>query len=172
MKRDALISRCEKYRYWLSRRWGDVEGRRCLFIMLNPSTADAEIDDPTIRRCISFAQREGCTSLAVVNLYAFRATDPRELNGLDFATAHGGETATQETLSAIGQADLVIAAWGADKSAPVAAQHLIKALAGTRSKAKLYCLGRTKSGAPRHPLYLSKNAQLTAWNYREYVATV
>ena len=70
----AIISPCGRYRYRLDRRWGD--GRTMGFIMLNPSTADAENDDPTIRRCIGFAKREGCDAIAVVNLYALREGRP------------------------------------------------------------------------------------------------
>lgn len=77
----ALLSSCGKYRYVLKRktkcplRWV----KKCVFIMLNPSIADANIDDPTVRRCVSFAEREGCTDLSVVNLFALRSTDPDEL---------------------------------------------------------------------------------------------
>ena len=77
----AIISPCGRYRYVLKRnlpqaiRWV----KPCLFVMLNPSVADAELDDPTIRRCIGFAKREGCTELTVVNLFAYRSTDPEGL---------------------------------------------------------------------------------------------
>lgn len=77
----AEISPCGQYRYKLMRSILQVVGwdKPALFIMLNPSTADADIDDPTVRRCIGFAKREMCSSLTVVNLYALRATDPRQL---------------------------------------------------------------------------------------------
>ena len=78
MIRTAVIDKTEKYRYSLLREWDDTR-HKCLFIMLNPSTADASRDDPTIRRCIAFAKREGCGGLHVVNLFAYRATDPVEL---------------------------------------------------------------------------------------------
>lgn len=68
-----MISDCGQYRYKLTRRWGDGE-QKGLFIGLNPSIADAEIDDPTIRRCIGFSSRFGCDELVVVNLFAYRAT--------------------------------------------------------------------------------------------------
>ena len=74
----ATISPCGSYRYTLTRDLGLAmkPKRPCLFVMLNPSTADALMDDRTIRRCKGFATREGCTSLTVVNLFAFRATNP------------------------------------------------------------------------------------------------
>ena len=81
MKSDAVISDCGKYRYRLTRKWG--YGRPCGFIMLNPSTADALHDDPTIRRCVGFAKAWGCGALIVVNLFAVRATSPREMMRAD-----------------------------------------------------------------------------------------
>ena len=77
MQRDALFSPCGTYRYRLTRRW--AEGPAVAFIMLNPSTADGSVDDPTIRRCIGYGQSWGYGALAVGNLYAFRATEPQEL---------------------------------------------------------------------------------------------
>lgn len=77
IKSDALLSTCGLYRYWLSRTWGDTPP--LVVIGLNPSTADAMQDDPTIRRCIGFARREGCGGLMMLNLFAFRATDPAML---------------------------------------------------------------------------------------------
>ena len=86
MKNDALISSCKDYRYWLSRNleseqleYKQAKKGAALFVMLNPSTADAKIDDPTIRRCRGFAKRWNCNGLNVINLYALRATDPKQL---------------------------------------------------------------------------------------------
>ena len=89
MERTAIISPCERFRYALTRRWTD--GPIALFIMLNPSDADAYIDDPTIRRCIGFAKRENCGGLRVENLFAYRSPKPNIM----FREAH----------SAIGDAD-------------------------------------------------------------------
>ena len=81
MNSGALISDCGFYRYWLTRPGRSLIAERgpVLFIMLNPSTADAELDDPTIRRCRGFAESWGCAGLTVANLYAYRATDPAAL---------------------------------------------------------------------------------------------
>jgi hypothetical protein len=68
MRRTAIISECGRYRYRLTREWGD--GPLLTFAMLNPSTANAEIDDPTIRRCMSFGRREGASGISVFNLFA------------------------------------------------------------------------------------------------------
>lgn len=78
MEKTAIISEDEKYRYQLSRCWDETKPR-ILFIMLNPSTADANIDDPTIRRVISFAKSWGYGGVYVGNLFAFRSTDPKGL---------------------------------------------------------------------------------------------
>ncbi|WP_065321735.1 DUF1643 domain-containing protein [Tritonibacter mobilis] len=148
---DAVISDCGKYRYRLTRRWGD--GPTCGFIMLNPSTADAEADDPTIRRCISFAKREGCGGLVVVNLYAFRATKPADLWALDPEERIGGPQAEIELHRAIRDSEIMIAAWGADTKR---AEHWIVERFGSQ----LMCLGKTKQGQPRHPLYVKGDAPL------------
>src|SRR5579885_902200 len=79
MARLATFSEDRRYRYTLTRVWGDQAGERCAFILLNPSTADAEKDDPTIRRCISYARRWGFAGLEILNLFAWRSTDPRAL---------------------------------------------------------------------------------------------
>ncbi len=149
----AVISDCGKYRYLLTRktncplRWV----KRVTFIMLNPSTADASMDDPTIKRCIQFAEREGCPDLSVVNLFAYRATHPYDL--LDVEDPQGPEN-NKYLIQEIEKSQLVIAAWGAHEIAKCSlASELVK-LNG------LYCLGKTKDGSPRHPLYLNKHAKL------------
>ena len=103
----ARISKSRRYRYTLTREFdGDST---CLFIMLNPSSADAVQDDPTIRRCIGFAKREGFGRLEVVNLYAFRSKSPSAL----FADLDPvGPDNTGEIRKALGRADVVIVAWG------------------------------------------------------------
>lgn len=153
-KSSAIISDCGRFRYALKRRWGD--GPQALFIMLNPSTADASDDDPTIRRCIGFAKREGCGSLRVENLYAFRATDPDEM----FRHGHTAIGATNQFIfGGMDESDgPIIAAWGADKRAQKRARDLIGLIRG--SNRRLMCLGKTKTGAPRHPLYVRGDAPL------------
>ena len=114
--------------------------------MLNPSTADARRDDPTIRRCMGFARLWGYSVLEVRNLFAWRATDPREL--LTAPDPTGGPRGDRE-LQAVAKADLVIAAWGA--RVPFARDREALALLGG---CDLKCLGRTRNGQPRHPLYV------------------
>jgi hypothetical protein len=154
MGRHAVMSGDEQYRYNLSRSWEEGNGM-ILFVMLNPSTADADIDDPTIRRCIGFAQREEFKRLMVVNLFAFRETDPSLLPLADDPV--GPENYHYIALAAE-KADAVALAWGASVMAtstyvdPVLA---ILEVAGHDPE----CLGCTASGAPRHPLYLAADTE-------------
>jgi hypothetical protein len=148
------------YRYTLQRGWTDG-WPWATFIMLNPSTADADTDDPTIRRCIGFAQREGCAGLRVVNLYALRATDPRELwKHADPVGPLNDFHLRDEFLDVAYGGGLVIAAWGAHaRPDRVAVVRNLAAGFGV----DLHALGFTKAGQPRHPLYLRGDAPLVPW---------
>ncbi len=144
------------YRYRLWRVW-DYSLPRAVFVMLNPSTADAEQDDPTIRRCIGFAARENCGSLTVVNLYPYRATDPAELNTAA-ANIYGPSGRNEEAIEVECRgAKVVIGGWGAERHRTPARQMAV--IAATKEN-DLMCLGMTKGGAPRHPLYLRADAPL------------
>lgn len=156
MQRDAIISDCGTYRYRLSRRWAD--GPTCLFIMLNPSTADAFEDDRTVGRCIKFAKRERCGSLDVVNLMAFRATDPKDLPD-DLDTARGPENLRYVCRAAGAASGPIIAAWGAHPKANLASPQV--SLLITLMGRQMYTLNLTKNGAPGHPLYIGNDAPLT-----------
>lgn len=150
----ADISQCGRYRYVLERDFVGV-GPTVVFCMLNPSTADAENNDPTIRRCIGFARREGAGKLAVVNLFAGRATKPDDLFVMEDPVGPRNEQAWESLLTGD---EIFIAAWGADKRAKRAADRF---RAWARMwKRELYCLGKTQAGAPRHPLYVKANAPL------------
>jgi hypothetical protein len=116
--------------------------------MLNPSTADAHHDDATIRRCIGFARSWGFGGVEIVNLFAYRARDPREL--LRVADPVGPRNARFIQM-AIARAALVVLAWGAHPSVSRRA-----ALSLPRAR----CLGLTRAGHPRHPLYLRRDARL------------
>ena len=149
----AVISACGRYRYRLWRRWSD--GPTCVFIMLNPSTADAESDDPTIRRCIGFAKREGCGGLVVANLFAFRATSPRDMMAADDPV--GPENDNHLRWCADLATGPVIAGWGAHGSFRGRDAAVRRMLDG-----KAMHLGLTAAGQPRHPLYLKGDAILRA----------
>ncbi len=142
----ATISECGRYRYALERKVG--EGPNLCWLMLNPSTADASVDDPTIRKVKEFTRRSGYGVALVVNLFAWRATDPRDVRS-NLAVAEG-----EHNFSAITQAaaisEAVVCAWGATPWAVKQAEHVLSWL--DDCGARLLCLGRTKSGAPLHPL--------------------
>jgi hypothetical protein len=149
----AWVSDDGLYRYRLWRRWDDG-ARPMVFLMLNPSTADAKTDDPTIRRCIGFAKREGCGAIQVVNLYALRATNPAHL--LDHPDPEGPDNcmAWAEVLH---EGDpLVVAAWGGG----VTMDGLPESKALRSAGRSWVCFGITKTGAPRHPLYLGNSVPL------------
>jgi hypothetical protein len=160
----ATISPCEKYRYDLWRLW-DREKPRCVFLMLNPSTATAEKPDPTMRKCVGFAERAGCGSLTIVNLFAFRATKPKDM----FAAADpvGPDNDAYicrhaRPLFGAGSQPLVVAAWGASVTAtkrPVIRERpfAVRLLLGG---VQLKCLGTTGCGNPCHPVMLGYNTPL------------
>lgn len=154
----ALISPCGKYRYVLTReipqpvRWV----KPALFIMLNPSTADATKDDPTIRRCIAFAKREGCTKLTVVNLFALRATDPKQLKlHKDPIGPENDRVLDDQLLYHKNTSGIIVAAWGAHRFAFDRADYVASIYGGD-----LKCLGTTAKGDPRHPLYIRSDQPL------------
>ena len=148
LERDAVISDCGQYRYLLRRSW-DHDRMCALFIMLNPSTADAEIDDPTIRSCGRLCRSWGYGSFEVVNLFGWRATDPKELAKVDDSV---GPDNDQIALAAATRSDTVICAWGAHWMAKTRAEDMRRLV--QFQHAALFCLGTTKAGAPKHPLYI------------------
>lgn len=160
MKKTATISDDGLYRYVLGRRWSDEEDAFATFVMLNPSTADAEVDDPTIRRCISFAQSWGMGGLRVVNLYALRATRPEALwNVADPVGPENDYYLTWIADMAKATGWPLVAAWGAN-----AKQGRVQDVLGLRwMQFSLQCLGITKAGAPRHPLYVKGATPLIPW---------
>lgn len=140
----AILSNDLRYRYLLSRSWG--AGPMAAFVMLNPSTADASENDPTIRRCIGFANSWGYAGLLVANLYAYRSTSPANLWLQDDPVGPDNDRHLREML---GGELLVVAAWGANARPDRVAQFW--ELAGDR---EVHALRVTKGGAPGHPLYL------------------
>ena len=154
MKKTAAISVCGRFRYSLTRCWSDDSPTMC-FIMLNPSKADAAIDDPTVRRCIRFARDRGYGGISVVNLFAFRATDPAELKASGWLVGPDNDV---HILRAVFDASEVVCAWGANaRGHPRVVQ--------VRNLISLWCvpvaLGLTDDGVPRHPLYLRADSVLT-----------
>jgi hypothetical protein len=153
----ASLDRTRRYRYRLRREW-QPSPRRVTFIMLNPSTADARVLDPTIRRCIGFAKAWGFGGIDVVNLFAWRSTRPEALWRVDDPVGPRNHAAIA---SAMRESSLVVAAWGNAGRGREQAVRVCR-LAG-RLRAPLYCLGTTLSGQPRHPLYVSAVTALEGW---------
>ncbi len=158
--RSAELSACRRYRYSLMRQWSSKPG--CLFIGLNPSTADELTDDPTIRRCIGFAHDWGYGKLVMANLFAFRSTDPTLL--LRIKDDPVGPENDKHLLSLAADA-IIIIAWGANGACTYRSGHVLNLLEGAGSK--IYCLGKTKHGHPKHPLYLPKTTKPVLFNGEE-----
>jgi hypothetical protein len=143
------------YRWKLWRRWNET-GPWVVFIMLNPSTADGNDDDPTIISCVGIADALGAGGIIVVNMYAWRATDREELGKVPDPVGYKNDVnigdAVQYAKETGGQ---VICAWGASDYAAERAPY-VKNLLKTVFHVPLVCLKRTKSGAPGHPLFLKR----------------
>lgn len=151
MTRGAWISDCGKYRYTLTRVW-EERLPHVAFVMLNPSTADAEQDDPTIRKCIGFAKRWGYGGLTVLNLYAYRSTDPRQLKKVWDPVGPENHFLT-DVLQGCAR---VVLAWGANGGER--GQRMMKAIAGVHPQ--VYAFKFTKDGHPEHPLYQPYDREL------------
>lgn len=151
---DAVISDDGLYRYTLTRHWG-FGNRVLVFLMLNPSTADGEHDDATIRRCVGFAKREAYDGIVVVNLFAYRATNPNDLWALHVHDPVG--VGNDRTLRAVAKKYRdIVCAWGVNAPSPRAEYvlHMLKTLV---PEANLNCLGTTKAGCPKHPVRLASD---------------
>jgi hypothetical protein len=149
MDRGAVLDADRVYRYLLWRRW-DTKLPSVLWVMLNPSVADSNFEDPTIRRCIGFTKLWGFGGLEVVNLYAFRSPEPAALvenahMGIDVVGPENDEHLRRSYPFA-----RTIVAWGSHSFAAQRAEHVVR-LFGSR---RLYCLGTNKDGNPKHPLYV------------------
>tara|TARA_B100000315_G_scaffold108623_1_gene99672 strand:- start:107 stop:583 length:477 start_codon:yes stop_codon:yes gene_type:complete len=154
IKKEATFSKCRKYRYALSRAWNDKK-KTVLFIGLNPSTADEKIDDPTIRRCIDYAQNWGYGRLLVANLFAYRATKPAELKNVKNPV---GDDNDQHLIELSKKVDLTVVAWGNEGSLFDRDKQVVKLIPN------LMCLKINKYGQPAHPLYQKKDIELIRFN--------
>jgi hypothetical protein len=164
----AVFSTCQRFRYRLTRSFGVAPGRHgvIMFLMLNPSTADAMLNDPTIRRTISYARGWGASELYVGNLFALRSTDPVGLLDVDDPV---GPDNDRYLVAMAEMARMVVCAWGDGKGAGAkskiaARRHAVLELLAVKRKVPLYRLGRTEAGNPRHPLYLRGDLPPAPWN--------
>lgn len=148
----AEISACGRYRYRLDRRWLSSAGiGRVCWVMLNPSTADGEKDDPTIRRCVGFAQSWGYAGIAVVNLFAIRSTKPPRRYSEDLV----GTDNDGHIMKACLNARLVVCAWGTSPVATERARHVLGLIQTIGCDP--HALALTASGAPGHPLFMQSS---------------
>lgn len=167
ISRETIFSDCRKYRFTLWREFqsellpqpvisgGNISKDGYVqFIGLNPSTADEKINDPTIRRCIDYSKRWGYSALCMTNIFAFRATDPKDMMAHEEPIEMAYENAKQVELVAEGAA-LIVCAWGNHGSHMRRAEKFIKHLGSVRNF-KLHHLGLNADGSPKHPLYLKK----------------
>jgi len=150
MWRNAVFSRCETYRYTLERRWS--RGPLLLWVLLNPSTANAQVDDPTNRRGISFSIKWGYAGCVFVNLFAYRTPIPHLMKRADDPIGPDNNFHLRDQA---GKCQDIIVAWGTHGAHHGRDSEVI----GLLSEHSLSCLGITKHGFPKHPLYLSKNTE-------------
>ena len=150
----AEFSECGRYRYLLQRQWGDEA--ICLFVGLNPSTATADSDDATVRKCVALARTWGFSGMTMANLFAVRCRYPQILSTHQDPV---GPDNDRFLLPAVKQAHTVVAMWG---------NHGLKSY-GQSARRDQYilslrddwqCIGITKHGAPRHPLYVASSSSL------------
>lgn len=151
----CVFSACGKYRYSLWREGFALGTKYCLFIGLNPSTADETTNDPTIRRCIRFAKDWGYNALCMTNLFAFRATEPSDMMAQDDPVGPDNDSILLNLASRAGR---VVAAWGVHGSYRERDQWAISNI-----DRQMTCLGLTKDGHPRHPLYVRANQEPMAF---------
>jgi hypothetical protein len=153
----AEYSDCELYRYTLTRVW-DPGGARALFIMLNPSTATEVQNDPTVERCERRARTLGFGAFRVLNIFAWRATDPHDMRA---ARDPVGPENNRAIVDSLDWADRVICAWGTHGKHLGRGPEVERLL--RRAGADLYHLGLSKEGHPKHPLYIGYTVQPVPW---------
>lgn len=163
----AVLSACGRYRYRLDRQV-QAEGKVFAFFGINPSTADATEDDATVRKWKGFTLRNGGSRFIVGNVFAYRATDPKELAGLSVSEACGPDQMFH-VISIASEADILVPCWGNSSKVPSSHRPIIQQFLnilltlGLSSNRPVLHFGTTESGDPRHPLMLSYETPLTPW---------
>ncbi len=153
----AVYSDCERYRYALTRVW-DATGPRAVFVMLNPSTATEVQNDPTVERCERRARALGFGAFRVLNIFAWRATDPRDMRAVADPVGPLNDAAIRESVA---WADTVICAWGTHGAHRGRGPQVEAMLRDTG--VPLHHLGLSKAGHPKHPLYIGYEVQPVLW---------
>lgn len=163
----AEFSVCGRYRYTLWRRW-KATGPGATFCMLNPSSADADDDDPTVTRCVGFATLWGCSSVLVINPSALISTSPLGLlESSDPIGPVNQDVLDSAMVNSSGLDEPFVVGWGTHRS-PKLRRYIADRGEAIRDGARtlgvtLQCLGKNQDGSPKHPLYLATTTQLEAW---------
>ena len=158
MHSSAIFSDCGRYRYSLNRRWAD--GKACVFVGLNPSTADSARNDATVRKCMRFARSWGFAGISMVNLYARRCRYPQALATSDDPVGPDNDI---WVASIIANAPVAIAMWG-NNGARIYCEGMRRDTLIMKLRSEWLCFGQTEMGAPKHPLYLPKATPLKAFS--------
>ncbi|NOX72446.1 MAG: DUF1643 domain-containing protein [Alphaproteobacteria bacterium] len=153
----ALYSDCESYRYALTRVW-DENGRKVLFVMLNPSTATEVQNDPTVERCERRARALGFGAFRVCNIFAWRATDPKNMRAQDDPVGPENDAAILEGCN---WANEIVCAWGTHGEHRARGPEVERIMRTTEQP--LSHLGLSKAGHPKHPLYIAYAVKPVAW---------
>jgi hypothetical protein len=157
----AVVSKCGLYRYELWRIWNDSKPK-VLFIMFNPSSADANRNDATLRRCMKFARSWGYGGVYIGNLIPYRATKPAELKAIDQETLQGdGNISHIETMAL--KSDKIVFAWG-----DLPNKYFVEDVVVRLKYPLAFCLDKTNSGNPRHPLYVKGSIKPISFNADYY----
>ena len=154
----AVFSGCREYRYTLERKFCDCTPGMVNFIMLNPSTATEEFNDPTVSRCESMTLLKGFGNMVVTNIFAFRATDPLAMKAKQGAAI--GTENDKHILEVSKRADLVVCAWGNHGDFLGRGKAVMAML--QKENIKPYCIKISGIGQPVHPLYQKINSELKA----------
>ena len=154
MNSGAHFSRCRSFRYALWREW-DADGPKVLMIGLNPSTADASRNDPTIRRCMGFAREWGFGGVWVLNLFAYRATYPADLRAAPDPVGPRNDEWIRRVARKV---DRAVAVWGND-GAMLGRSTRVRRMLGDR----LEVIRLNAGGEPAHPLYMPKGVKPIRW---------
>lgn len=160
MLQSAIVSLCERYRYQLTRCWNPTLPN-LVFIMLNPSTADASVDDATIRRCMGFSRDSGFGGIRVLNLYAFRATSPSDMRAAVDPVGPNNNRVILEALNKTQTGDMVICAWGANARNDRRAGEVLELIA--KAGHVPHTLKLLGGDVPGHPLYLAASRRPERW---------
>ena len=161
MRREAVID--GEYRYSLIREWDESNQKRVVFVLLNPSTADGVGEDQTTKVCIEFAKRWGCGSLQIVNLFAYRATDPSDLKNVKDYNRMVGEHNYHFIQNALKSANKIVVAWG--EHGKIQKRYMDESLKSLFSNFPLYCFREIANNQPKHPLGVDYNTPLVEYTF-------